>query len=90
MTTSSTEAELLALSSAAKKEYALKRLFEEIELVIEEAWILICDNLQTLRLLTEETAKLTTRLRHVGFCTKSGNVTRVLITTLSDIGDLKT
>lgn len=65
VTTSSTEAELLALSSAAKEQYALRRLFEEIELDIEQAWGLICDNLQTLRLLTEETAKLTTRLRHV-------------------------
>ena len=65
VTTSSTEAELLALSSAAKEEYALRRLFEEIELDIEQAWSLVCDNLQTLRLLVEETAKLTTRLRHV-------------------------
>ncbi|KAM4057712.1 reverse transcriptase (RNA-dependent DNA polymerase) [Hirsutella rhossiliensis] len=46
ITTSSTEAELLALSQTAK----------------EQLW---CDNLQTIRLLTELSAKLKTNLKHV-------------------------
>ena len=65
MTTSSTEAELLALSSAAKEQQALARLFENIELDIEKGLELLCDNLQTIRLLKEETARLHTKLKHV-------------------------
>ena len=65
VTTSSTEAELLALSSAAKEQQAMARLFKEIELVLEESLQLLCDNLQTIRLLKEETARLHTKLKHV-------------------------
>lgn len=65
VTTSSTEAELLALSSAAKEQQALARLFENIELDIEKGLELLCDNLQTIRLLKEETARLHTKLKHV-------------------------
>ncbi|MBE3047272.1 hypothetical protein IMZ48_33080, partial [Candidatus Bathyarchaeota archaeon] len=65
VTTSSTEAELLALSHTAKEQASLSRLFRDIDLELDSALQLMCDNLQTIRLLTEETARLHTRLRHV-------------------------
>jgi ribonuclease HI len=65
VTTSSTEAELLALSSAAKEQQAMSRLFRDIELDLTKSLQLLCDNLQTIRLLKEETARLHTKLKHV-------------------------
>ena len=65
VTTSSTEAELLALSSATKEQQALARLFQNIELDIYKGLRLLCDNLHTIRLLKEETARLHTKLKHV-------------------------
>jgi hypothetical protein len=65
VTTSTTEAELLALSSTAKEEYALFRLLDNLDLRLDDGIRLFYDNMQTIRLLTAETAVLTTRLRHV-------------------------
>lgn len=65
VTTSSTEAELLAISNCAKELYAINRLFKGIRLQIPNIMHIYCDNTQTIRLLTAETPQLQTRLRHV-------------------------
>ena len=43
----------------------MARLFRDIELDLTESLQLLCDNLQTIRLLKEETARLHTKLKHV-------------------------
>jgi len=65
VTTSSTEAELLALSQTAKEAIFISRLFKAMTLRLNEPLVINCDNTQTLRLITEDTAKLITKLRHV-------------------------
>jgi hypothetical protein len=65
VTTSSTEAELLALSQTAKEAIFLSRLLKALTLHLHEPLTIQCDNKQTLRLLNEESAKLVTKLRHV-------------------------
>src|SRR5579871_2458577 len=65
VTTSSTEAELLALSQTAKEGIFMSRLFKALTLRLNEPLIIECDNTQTLRLIKEDTAKLVTKLRHV-------------------------
>lgn len=66
MTTSTTEAELLSLAEAAKEALYASRLLTELGVQLDQDYIqLWCDNQQTIRLVTEETAKLQTKLRHV-------------------------
>jgi hypothetical protein len=67
VTTSSTEAELLALSQTAKEAIFISRLLKALTLRLDadEPLVIECDNLQTLRLVTEESMKLSTKLRHV-------------------------
>jgi transposase InsO family protein len=65
VTTSSTEAELLALSQTAKEAIFLSRLFKAMTLRLNEPLIIDCDNTQTLRLIKEDSTKLITKLRHV-------------------------
>jgi hypothetical protein len=65
VTTSTTEAELLALEQTAKEGMALKRLFSEIMLDIGEPFNVLCDNQQTIRLVVNESERLNTRLKHV-------------------------
>jgi len=66
VTTSTTEAELLALSQAAKESLFVSRLLAELSVRFEDKRIRIqCDNLQTIRLVTAEVALLQTKLRHV-------------------------
>jgi len=65
VTTSSTEAELLALSQTAKEAIFLSRLFKAMNLRLHEPLIIDCDNTQTLRLIKEDTARLITKLRHI-------------------------
>jgi hypothetical protein len=65
VTTSSTEAELLAASEAAKEMIAAGRLLRSLQIQLNEPLQLEIDNRQTIRLLVEESAKLTTQLRHV-------------------------
>jgi hypothetical protein len=65
VTTSSTEAELRALAHAAKETYWWKRFFQSIGLDPGHELSISCDNQQTIGLLTKETAKLTTKLRHI-------------------------
>jgi len=65
VTTSTTEAELLALSQTAKESIFVSRMLAGMTLELDEPLVIQCDNNQTLRLVTEESAKLTTKLRHV-------------------------
>jgi hypothetical protein len=66
VTTSSTEAELLALSTMAKESIAWQRFFNHLpDQPVEGAYLLYCDNQQTIRLLDQEEPLLTTKLRHV-------------------------
>ena len=65
VTTSSTEAELLAISQTAKEAIYLSRLMQALNLVIPEALKIECDNAQTIRLLVDKSMKLQTKLRHV-------------------------
>jgi hypothetical protein len=65
VTTSSTEAELLALSQTAKEAIFISRLFKAMTLRLHEPLVIHCDNTQTLRIIKEDTAKLITKLRHV-------------------------
>jgi hypothetical protein len=65
VTTSSTEAELLALSRAAKKVIWWKRFFKAVQLNFDQDVALSCNNRQTIRLLTAETPQINTKLKHV-------------------------
>ncbi|CCE34829.1 related to retrotransposon HobS hobase [Claviceps purpurea 20.1] len=65
VTTSTTEAELLALQQTAKETMALQRLFKDIKFNTEEDYIIHCDNRQTIRLVLNESERINTRLRHV-------------------------
>src|SRR4029077_18418098 len=66
VTTSTTEAELLSLSQGAKEGQFIKRLLDELSVNLDDPRIRIhCDNRQTIRLMTEEIARLQTKLRHV-------------------------
>lgn len=66
VTTSTTEAELLALSQAAKESLFLSRLIKDLGVQLYQSRIVIqCDNTQTIRLVTSEIVTLKTQLRHV-------------------------
>jgi hypothetical protein len=65
VTMSSTEAEFLAVSDAAKEMYSWRRFFESISLCLDDDFSIWCDNAQTIRLLAKESPKLVTRLRHI-------------------------
>jgi len=65
VTTSSTEAELLALSHAAKDLYWWKRLFQNLTVQFEHDFAIQCDNQQTIRLMNTNAPKLVTKLKHI-------------------------
>ena len=65
VTKSTTEAELLALSTAASELQAWNRLFKHIKFDLELTPTIYCDNLQTVGIITKDEDKLFTRLRHV-------------------------
>ncbi|KAL2125978.1 hypothetical protein VTI74DRAFT_2034 [Chaetomium olivicolor] len=66
VTTSTTEAELLALAQAAKEGLFAQRLLTEMDVQLDDSLITIeCDNTQTIRLVNAEVATLQTKLRHV-------------------------
>jgi hypothetical protein len=67
VTTSSTEAELLALLQMVKESIYLSCLLMVLSLELDEPLAIECDNRQTIRLLAES-AKLQTKLRHVDIC----------------------
>ncbi|KAJ6110204.1 hypothetical protein N7486_002439 [Penicillium sp. IBT 16267x] len=65
VTTSITEAELLAISEAARTISMWKRLFKAIRFDPKHELTIRCDNQQTIRLLTKEAPQLRTKLRYV-------------------------
>jgi hypothetical protein len=65
VTKSTTEAELVAASSAGTELLWWWRLFKDIEFDPGNEQILFCDNQQTIRLVTTATPRLKTSLRHV-------------------------
>jgi hypothetical protein len=65
VTTSSTEAELLALTAVAKEAIATLRLFAGMRFELADKLNIQCDNLQTIRLVNSELPRLRTALRHV-------------------------
>src|SRR5437762_13265644 len=65
VTTSSTEVELLALSQIIKKTIFISRLLKSLTLRLNKPLIVECDNTQILRLVTDESMKLSTKLCHV-------------------------
>lgn len=65
VTTSSTEAELLALSQTAKELIFTGRLLKDLGLQLPTPLTIECDNKQTIRLIVAEAAKLSTKLRHI-------------------------
>lgn len=65
VTTSSTEAELLSLSTAAREVIWWRRFFEAIRFDTQQHTKIHCDNIQTIRILTKESIKLDSKLRHV-------------------------
>ena len=65
VTTSTTEAELYALSHTAGQLYWWQRFFNAISLDLRDQFPLQCDNLQTVRLLIKDSPKLITKLKHV-------------------------
>jgi hypothetical protein len=65
VTTSSTEAELLALSETARETLFLARILRALDTAFEKPPVIKCDNQMTMRLLQDQTAVLNTRLRHV-------------------------
>ena len=65
VSTSTTEAELLALAEATKERIALGRQLEELGIRLPGPAVMWCDNLQTVRLAMSQTPRLQTRLRHV-------------------------
>jgi hypothetical protein len=65
VTTSTTEAELMALSHAAKELLWWERFFQGIQLDLDQDYSINCDNLQTVGLILKETPRLVTKLKHV-------------------------
>jgi len=66
VTTSTTEAELLALSQATKESLYVSRLLKELKIELDNQQIVIeCDNKQTIRLVTSEISQLQTKLRYI-------------------------
>jgi hypothetical protein len=65
VTTSSIEAKILGVSFTAKELLALKRLFRDLRLDLNELWTIFCDNQQTIRLIVGSNERITTKLRHV-------------------------
>jgi hypothetical protein len=65
VTTSSTEAELLAISHAARDLYWWRRLFQNLTLSFEHDFTIQCDNQQTINLMETGAQKLVTKLKHV-------------------------
>jgi hypothetical protein len=65
VTTSSTEAELLALSHLIAWLYWWRRVFEHLKLDLDTETTINCDNLQTIRLVMKDSPKLVTKLKHI-------------------------
>lgn len=65
VTTSTTEAELLGVSESVKSFCMWLRIFDKVNFSLRHPLSLLCDNKQTVQLLTKEAPRLRTRLRHI-------------------------
>jgi hypothetical protein len=65
VTTSTTEAELLALSQVGREVEFMARMLKAIRFDPEHKLTINCDNQQTVRLVTSEAPAISTKLRHV-------------------------
>src|SRR5436853_224758 len=65
VTTSTTEAELLALTHAATEALWWNRLFEDVGFRLDHELVINYNNQQTIRLLTKDLPTLVTKLKHV-------------------------
>ena len=65
VTLSSTEAELLAISQVGKETLWWTRLFDLLEFDPGHKVVIQCDNQQTIRAITSENPRFSTKLRHV-------------------------
>lgn len=65
VTTSTTEAELRAITEAAKRLHVWKRVFKSIGYTPDRELCIQCDNKQTILLLTAEDPQFRTNLKHV-------------------------
>ena len=65
VTLSSTEAELLAMSTTGKETIWWTRFFDAIDFDPGHKTFIQCDNRQTIRAFTSENPRFTTKLRHV-------------------------
>jgi len=65
VTTSTTEAELLALTNAGKAALATLRLLKGVRLAMDQPLAVKCDNQQTIRLVNSQLPRIRTALRHV-------------------------
>jgi hypothetical protein len=65
VTTSTTEAELLALDLTVRESYAVERFFRDIAHELDTPLRVYCDNQQTIRLVVGQNERITTKLRHV-------------------------
>jgi hypothetical protein len=70
VTTSTTEAELLALAYVCAWLLWWGRFFVNID----EDLTALCDNLQTIRLMTKDAPKLVTKLRHIDVHQQAGRI----------------
>ena len=64
-TTSTTEAEILAVSATTKETIWWKRFFHNININVGENAVIYTDNMQSHRLLTQNDERLATKLKHV-------------------------
>lgn len=65
VTKSSTEAELYSISHAGSEMIWWNRLMQKLDLRLRHQDVLYCDNRQTLRILTSDSYRLHTKMRHV-------------------------
>ena len=65
VSTSTTEAELLALSHVGKEVQHMARIFKAIRFDAEQSIEIECDNQQTVRVVSSNEPAITTKLRHV-------------------------
>ena len=65
VTTSTTEAELLALDLTVRESYAVERFLRDIARDLDIPLRVFCDNQQTIRLVVGQNERITTKLRHI-------------------------
>jgi hypothetical protein len=65
ISTSTTEAEMVAFAVIIKKAMAFHRFCKKLHLDLGECWKIYCDNQQIIRLIINDQMRITTILKHV-------------------------